>query len=41
MTPSDTPSILQEGSRYNALHVVAKSGKQELYRIIIDIVKGR
>jgi len=40
MTPSDNPSILQEGSRYNALHVAAKFGRAEAAGIILDLVKG-
>jgi len=40
MTPSDTPAILQEGSRYNALHVSSKSGKSEVMKILLDIIKG-
>jgi len=40
MTPSDTPAILQEGSRYNALHVSAKSGKSETMKLLLGIIKG-
>jgi hypothetical protein len=40
MTPSDTPTILHEGPRLNALHVAAKTGRVKSASIILDFIKG-
>ena len=41
MTPSDTPTILQEGSRYNALHIAAKHGRVAAAQLVLDFIQGR
>ncbi|KAL0273358.1 UNVERIFIED_CONTAM: hypothetical protein PYX00_006045 [Menopon gallinae] len=38
VSSGDTPSILQEGPRYNALHIAAKSKNLEVVKIILDSV---
>ena len=36
----DTPVILQEGSRYNALHVAVKSNRKEMCQLIVDTLES-
>ena len=38
--PGDTPVILQEGSRYNALHVAVKSNRKEMCQLIVDTLES-
>ena len=40
VTPSDTPTILHQGPRHNALHVAAKHGKEEAARLVLSQVTG-
>ena len=40
VTPSDTPTILQQGQRHNALHVAARHGKLEAARLVLSHVTG-
>ena len=40
VTATDTPNILHQGSRHNALHVAAKLGKEEAARLVLDWVTG-
>lgn len=35
----DTPSILHEGTRYNALHVAAKSNQPKIIRLLIQTIE--
>ncbi|KAL9966171.1 hypothetical protein ACROYT_G024209 [Oculina patagonica] len=39
--PGDTPVILQEGSRYNALHVAVKSNRKEMCQLIIETLESQ
>ena len=36
----DTPVVLQEGSRYNALHVAAKSNRKEMCQLIVETLES-
>lgn len=38
--PGDTPVILQEGSRYNALHVAVKSNRKEMCQLIVETLES-
>lgn len=38
--PGDTPVVLQEGFRYNALHVAVKSNRKEMCQVIIDTLES-
>ena len=38
--PGDTPVILQEGFRYNALHVAVKNNRKEMCQLIIDTLES-
>ncbi|KAK4887667.1 hypothetical protein RN001_003938 [Aquatica leii] len=38
ISSGDTPSILQEGSRYNALHIAAKSKSHSMCELILNTV---
>nr|XP_022902887.1 ankyrin repeat and LEM domain-containing protein 2-like [Onthophagus taurus]XP_022911169.1 ankyrin repeat and LEM domain-containing protein 2-like [Onthophagus taurus] len=38
ISSGDTPSILQEGSRYNALHIAAKSKHSDMCELILNTV---
>ena len=38
--PGDTPVILQEGFRYNALHVAVKNNRKEMCQVIIDTLES-
>ena len=40
VTPSDTPTILQQGQRHNALHVAARHGKADAARLVLAQVTG-
>jgi len=40
LTPSDTPSILHVGSRANAIHWAAKTGKVESAQFVLDAIEG-
>uniref|UniRef100_T1J3Y4 RING-type E3 ubiquitin transferase n=1 Tax=Strigamia maritima TaxID=126957 RepID=T1J3Y4_STRMM len=40
VSSGDTPTILQEGSRYNALHVSAKMKQSEIAKVIISIIES-
>ncbi|XP_064608265.1 ankyrin repeat and LEM domain-containing protein 2-like [Liolophura sinensis] len=40
ISSGDTPVILQEGFRYNALHVAAKSNQPIMCRLIIDTIQN-
>ena len=40
VTPSDTPTILHQGPRHNALHVAARHGKLEAAQVVLDQVTG-
>jgi hypothetical protein len=40
ITSGDTPEILQQGCRYNALHCAVKSRQLELCKELMDIVQG-
>ena len=39
--PGDTPVILQEGFRYNALHVAVKNNRKEMCQVIIDTLESQ
>lgn len=39
--PGDTPVILQEGSRFNALHVAVKSNRKEMCQLIIETLESQ
>lgn len=39
--PGDTPVILQEGSRYNALHVAVKNNRKEMCQLIIETLESQ
>ena len=39
--PGDTPVILQEGFRYNALHVAVKNNRKEMCEVIIDTLESQ
>ena len=40
IAPGDTPVILQEGARYNALHVAAKSNGKEMCQLVIETLES-
>ena len=40
IAPGDTPVILQEGSRYNALHVAVKSNRKEMCQLIVQTLES-
>ena len=40
VTPSDTPTILHQGPRHNAVHVAAKHGRLEAARLVLSHVTG-
>ncbi|XP_052077850.1 uncharacterized protein LOC127715730 [Mytilus californianus] len=39
ISSADTPLIIQEGPRYNALHVAAKSNQPQVCQLILDILE--
>lgn len=39
--PGDTPVILQEGFRYNAIHVAVKNNRKDMCKLIIDILESQ
>lgn len=39
--PGDTPVILQEGSRYNSLHVAVKNNRKEMCQLIIETLESQ
>lgn len=39
--PGDTPVILQEGSRYNALHVAVKNNRKQMCQLIIETLESQ
>jgi len=42
VTTNDTPTIIQAGSRYNALHVAAKLGREEAAAMVLSwVTSGR
>ena len=40
VTTSDSPSVLHEGSRSNALHMAAKLGRTESASLVLSFVQG-
>ena len=40
MSGADSPVILHQGSRHNALHVAAKLGREEAARLVLAWVQG-
>lgn len=40
ISSGDTPVVLQEGFRYNALHVAAKADKAEMCKLVVDTVES-
>lgn len=39
--PGDTPVILQEGFRYNAIHVAVKNDRRDMCQLIIDTLESQ
>ena len=39
--PGDTPVILQEGFRYNAIHVAVKNNRRDMCQLIIDTLESQ
>ena len=39
--PGDTPVILQEGYRYNALHVAVKNNRKEMCQLIVETLESQ
>ena len=39
--PGDTPVILQEGFRYNAIHVAVKNNRKDMCQLIIDTLESQ
>ena len=39
--PGDTPVVLQEGCRYNALHVAVKHNRKEMCQLIVDTLESQ
>ena len=39
--PGDTPVILQEGFRYNAIHVAVKNNRKDMCKLIIDTLESQ
>ena len=40
MSSGDTPVILQEGFRYNAMHVAAKFNQREICHLVIETLES-
>jgi hypothetical protein len=40
VTTSDSPTVLHEGSRSNALHMAAKLGRTESAKLVLELIEG-